>query len=214
MSQFLRIAKGVGVGIGIAVYAVLMHRENASGHPGAFAAFLAIFPLLLVVLAMIAKPGSRLMALVLLVCGSMLFWVDWPLLARHVGMLFWLQDMALLGALLSLFGRSLLPGNQPLCIKFAEAMHGELSVAHARYARQVTVVWTLFFAVLALISTSLFFLAPLAVWSMYANFMVLPLIGIMFIVEYQVRKRVLTDAPHGRFIDGIHAYIHSSRPRA
>lgn len=214
MPQLLRIAKGVGVGAGIAAYAVLMHRENAAGHPGAFAAFLAILPLLLAVLAMMAQPGLRLAASLLLIIGAALFWMSWPLLARHAGMLFWLQDMALLLALLTLFGRTLLPGNQPLCVKFAQAMHGELSAEHVRYACQVTWAWTLFFGLLALVSTSLFFLAPLAVWSLYANFMVLPLIGIMFIVEYQVRKRVLTDAPHGRFIDGIHAYLNSSRRSA
>ena len=214
MPQLLRIAKGVGVGIGIVAFAVLVHRENASGHPGALAAFLAVFPLLLAVLAMMGQPGLRLVAALLLVIVAALYWSAWPLVAQHAGLLFWLQDMALLLALLSLFGRTLLPGRVPLCVKFAQAMHGELSAEHARYARQVTWAWTVFFGLLALVSTALFFLAPLAVWSLYANFVVLPLIGIMFIVEYQVRKRVLTDAPHGRFIDGIHAYLNSSRRSA
>lgn len=214
MPKFLRIAKGVGAGVAVAAYAVLVHRENASGHPGGFAAFLAVMPLLLAMLALMVKPGWRLAATLLLAAGAVLFWMGWPLLARHAGVLFWLQDMALLLALLVLFGRTLLPGNQPLCAKFAQAMHGELSIEHARYAGRVTWAWALFFGLLALVSTSLFFLAPLAIWSLYANFMVLPLIGIMFIVEYQVRKRVLTDAPHGRFIDGIHAYLDSSRPSA
>jgi uncharacterized membrane protein len=214
MPQLLRIAKGVGVGIGIAAYAVLVHRENASGHPGALAAFLAVFPLLLALLAMLAQPGLRVAAALLLLACAALFWWTWPLVAQHAGMLFWLQDMALLLALLTLFGRTLLPGSQPLCVRFAQAMHGELSVEHAHYARQVTWAWTVFFGLLALVSTSLFFLASLVVWSLYANFMVLPLIGIMLIVEYQVRKRVLTDAPHGRFIDGIHAYLDSSRRSA
>lgn len=214
MSHFLRIAKGVGVGIGIAAYAALMHHENATGRHGALAAFLAVIPLLLVVLALMARPGLRGLAFSLLVAGAGLFWWGWPLVARHAGMLFWLQDMALLLALLTFFGRTLLPGQVPLCVRFAQGMHGELSSEHARYACQVTWAWTAFFGVLALISTLLFFLAPLAVWSLYANFMVLPLIGIMFIVEYLVRKRVLTDAPHGRFMDGIHAYLDASRRSA
>jgi uncharacterized membrane protein len=214
MPQFLRIAKGVGVGVGIAAYAALVHRENATGHQGALAAFLAVLPLLLVILAMMAKPGLRWGAFLLLITGAGLFWLGWPQLAQHAGVLFWLQDMALLLALLTLFGRTLLPGNLPLCVKFAQAMHGELSVEHVRYARQVTWAWTVFFGLLALVSTTLFFLTPLVVWSLYANFTVLPLIGIMFIVEYQVRKRVLTNAPHGRFIDAIHAYLDSSRRSA
>ena len=214
MPRFLRIAKGVGAGIGIAAYAALMHHENATGQQGALVAFLAVVPLLLVILAMLAKPGLRWMSFLLLLTGTGLFGWGWPLIARHAGMLFWLQDMALLLALLFLFGRTLLPGHLPLCVGFAHAMHGELTAEHVRYACQVTWAWAVFFGVLALISTALFFLAPLAVWSLYANFMVLPLIGIMFIVEYQVRKRVLIDAPHGRFLDGIHAYIKSSRRSA
>lgn len=211
MPSFLRVVKGVGAVAGVIAYAVLMHRENASGHPGMWGAFLAIFPLLMAVLVMIANRRWRATGLVLLLAGVWLFTQAWPILARHSGILFWLQDMTLLLVLLTLFGRTLLAGHKPLCVMFAEMMHGPLSPRHARYAHHVTVAWAVFFAVLATVSTALFFFSSLTVWSLYANFMVLPLIGMMFVVEYQVRKRVLADAPHGRFVDAIYAYIKTSR---
>jgi uncharacterized membrane protein len=91
-------------------------------------------------------------------------------------------------------------------------VHGPLSPVHERYARQVTVAWVIFFSVLAVISTSLFFLAPLTVWSVYANFMVLPLVALMFVAEYLVRRRLLSDTSHGHILDAVNACLKSSRP--
>jgi len=52
----------------------------------------------------------------------------------------------------------------------------------------------------------------LTVWSVYANFMVLPLVALMFVAEYLVRRRVLSDAAPGHILDAVNAYLKSSRP--
>lgn len=214
MPHILRIAKGVAVAGCIALYAVLMHRVNVAGQPGLLGALLAAAPLFLLALAILMNVRTRVAGGALFLSGTVALWLAWPVVARHSGTLFWLQDIALLLGLLFVFGRTLLPGRKPLCVTFAEMMHGPLSPEHARYARRVTVAWAAFFAGLATISTLLFLLAPLAMWSLYANFMVLPLIGVMFIVEYRMRKRVLADAPHGRLLDAVNAYLKFSRPQA
>jgi len=81
-----------------------------------------------------------------------------------------------------------------------------LTPQHEIYARQVTVAWTLFFAVMVLISTVLFFLAPLATWSVFANFMIFPLVALMFLAEYLVRRRVLPNLPNSNILDAVRAF--------
>jgi uncharacterized membrane protein len=212
MPDILRTARGVGVAVAIAAYAVLMHHVNASGRPGIMGAFLAMAPVFLIGLAMLSNTRWRLGGLLLLGVSGLLFWRAWSTIAHHSGLLFWIQDMGLLLTLLATFGRTLVGGRAPLCVTFAEMVHGPLSAAHERYARQVTVAWAGFFGLLAAISTLLFLLTPLTVWSVYANFMVLPLVALMFVAEYLVRRRVLSDASHGHILDAVNAYLKSSRP--
>jgi uncharacterized membrane protein len=85
-------------------------------------------------------------------------------------------------------------------------VHAPLTPRHEIYARQVTVAWTVFFAAMALISTALFFAAPLATWSVFANFMTLPLVALMFIAEYLVRRRLLPDVRHTHILDAVRAF--------
>jgi uncharacterized membrane protein len=64
----------------------------------------------------------------------------------------------------------------------------------------------LFFAAMALVSTLLFFLAPLTAWSIFDNFLTLPLVGLMFIAEYRVRRQALPDMEHSHILDSVRAF--------
>jgi len=113
--------------------------------------------------------------------------------------------------LLITFGITLRHGRKALCVHFAEMINGgAIPVEHERYARKVTVVWVVFFALIIVISTLLFFMAPLTIWSIFVNFLTLPLIALMFIVEFMVRRRVLSDLPSGHILDAVRAYISNS----
>ena len=85
-----------------------------------------------------------------------------------------------------------------------------MSVPHAIYTRQVTLAWTLFFATMALVSSLLFFLASLTLWSVFSNFLTLPLVALMFIAEYAVRRRVLSELPEMRLLDTLRAFRNSA----
>jgi uncharacterized membrane protein len=161
-------------------------------------------------------PLRRTLLLCLVALSCMLVITAWSLLESHFGLIYWLQNLGMYLILFATFGRTLLAGRQPLCTRFSEALYGPVTPLHARYTRQVTVAWTLFFATAALISTLLFFLAPLAAWSVFANFLTLPLVALMFIVEYGIRRCVLPDIGHMRFFDAVRAFrddaANSSRP--
>lgn len=102
-----------------------------------------------------------------------------------------LQNVGINTVLAVFFGRTLRAGRRPLVTTLAAAVHEEMSPQLLRYTRQVTVAWTLFFVACVVLSVLLFFAAPIEVWSWFANILALPLIGLMFLVEYEVRKRVL-----------------------
>jgi len=87
-----------------------------------------------------------------------------------------------------LFGRTLRPGAVPLVTQMARAVHGTLPARIETYTRHVTVAWTLFMLVLCALSVLLFALAPLRVWSAFANLLLLPLVALMFLAEYAYRS--------------------------
>ena len=106
-----------------------------------------------------------------------------------------------------------------LVSQFAKiAHHGEISPAKARYTRQVTVAWTAFFFLTVAVSSGLFWLAPPAAWSLFANLLTVPLIGLMFMVEHICRHYLLLPEDRsgiGETIRGFRAAMqHSSDPLA
>ena len=75
-----------------------------------------------------------------------------------------------------------------------------------RYTRQVTLAWTLFFLGISLISTVLFLFGSIDVWSVFANFLSLPLILLMFVAEHLVRLRKLPHLERHSIMDSILAF--------
>jgi uncharacterized membrane protein len=210
MPPFFQRFRWIGVASLIAGYALLVHHVNVAGRPSLLGAALAVLPMFGFGLALVLSAASRWGGVAFLGASAWVSGQWWPLIASHAGVLFYLQDVGLVLVLAMGFGRSLLPGQKPLCVGFAEMLHGgKLAPDHERYARRVTVAWTLYFALLALVSTLLFFLAPLPIWSFYANFLVLPLIGLMFVGEFLARRIVLPQAATGGAFGGLRAYLKS-----
>ncbi len=197
----------IGITALIIIYAVLVHYVNATGQAAGLGAVLAIMPILLIGLTMACNRKSRFAGLVLLAITLIASWSSWPSIREHSSYIFWLEDVSIMLILLVSFGRTLLHERTPLCLTFARMVHGPLQPEHERYARQVTVAWVIFFGLMATTSTLLFFLAPLASWSVFANFLTLPLVALMFIAEFMVRRRVLTDLPPSHILDAVRAYL-------
>jgi len=211
MSKATTIARGLSIAVIIVTYAVLVHHVNASGQASTLGALLALAPILLLAITLAINPKSRVAGVGLILIGAIATWVSWPLIMQHTAWIFWLQDIGLMLMLLITFGITLRPGHKALCVHFAEMINGgALPAEHEHYARKVTVAWVVFFALMIVISTLLFFVAPLTIWSIFVNFLTLPLIALMFIVEFKVRRRVLSDLPSGHILDAVRAYISNS----
>jgi len=205
------IARGFCIALIILTYAILVHHVNASGQASALGAILALAPVLLLAITLAGNASSRLAGASLLLVSAVLSWLAWPAIKQHTGLIFWMQDIGLMLALMITFGRTLRTGRKPLCVHFAEMINGgALPPEHERYARRVTVAWVIFFALMMLTSTLLFFLAPLATWSIFVNFFTLPLVALMFVLEFMVRRRVLAALPSGHILDAVRAYLRNS----
>lgn len=149
-----------------------------------------------------------------LVLAGVMAWL-WPQLRHNVPLLYYLQHLGIHVALGVLFGRSLLGPGEALITRMARRIYPDgLSERKLRYTRNVTLAWTLFFFLNALVSTLLFLWAPTAIWSVHANLLTGPLIGAMFLVELVWRRLVLP--PHERpgLADIVRAYKRESAARS
>ncbi len=195
-----------GIAVAIAGYALLAHYTNTTAKNGNLGALTAIAPLAFFALLLAWNSNRRYVMLAALALTCLAAISQWHAIEQHFGLIYWLQDMGMLLVLLITFGRTLVSGQKPLCVRFAEATHAPLTRQHEIYARNVTIAWTMFFAAMALTSTLLFFFTPLAIWSVFANFMTLPLIALMFIAEYLLRRRVLPEAQNAHILDALRSF--------
>lgn len=210
MLKPMEIARGLAVAVMIVMYALLAHYVNSSGQASVLGAILVLIPVFLVVTTYAFKNKSRIAGIGLLLASCVGTWLAWSFIQQHTGFMFWMQDIGLMTVLLVTFGRTLQQGQKPLCVFFAEVIQGgKLPVEHERYAHKVTVAWAIFFALMIVTSTLLFFLTSLATWSIFVNFFTLPLVGLMFVVEFAVRRRVLVDLPTGHILDAVRAYMNN-----
>jgi uncharacterized membrane protein len=112
---------------------------------------------------------------------------------------------------LSHYGNTTLFGHRTaLCTHLADKLHGPLNAQEVRYTRRVTAAWALFFLSITVATLGFFLLAPLRIWSLFANFCVLPLIGLMFAAEYAIRLRVLPQVHRPGILAAVRVYFAGS----
>lgn len=209
------ILRGLAIGVLIVAWAALAHYGSAGDGSSNFAAALAVAPLVAIVILLLWRVANPLwMVLGGLSVLALLAYL-WPTLRQNVALLYFIQHLGTNLALGILFGRTLLAGRQPLVTHFALLAHdGKISPAKARYTRQVTIAWTIFFLGMASVSAFLFFFASAAAWSAFANLLSLLLIALMFAGEHFVRLRVLAPEDQSSVADTIRGYRLSTRRRS
>lgn len=102
---------------------------------------------------------------------------------------------AIYSSLLLTFALTLRRGRDPLITAMARKLHGTIPHELEVYTRRVTIAWCCFFAAQLATSITLFFFAPLVVWSFFVNILDIPLVVAMYSAEYMVRIRCLRDPP-------------------
>jgi uncharacterized membrane protein len=184
----LQIAAVIGL---VVTYSVLSHYSNSHVEDLGLATSLALAPMLAFGFGLIWRVRGAVIACVLSVAAALLLYIAWPELTARFALLYLVQQAGFYFLMALTFGLTLRRGAIPLCTRLADKIHGPLSAAELRYTRQVTTAWTLFFGVNVVAAGVMFAVAPIRVWSLFVNFCAVPLVALMFLVEYAVRRRVL-----------------------
>jgi uncharacterized membrane protein len=192
-------------------YAGLSHYGNSAAKTHDLGVGLALGPVLVVGLLLVWRWTHHLWAALLAAAATaMLLRHYWPVLEKNFSLVYLLQEGGFYSLLAASFGQSLVGNRVALCTQFADQIHGPLTAQEVLYTRRVTAAWALFFVSITAATLSLFVYAPLRIWSLFANFCVVPLIGLMFVAEYAVRRRVLPQVQRRGILAGVRAYFASS----
>jgi len=195
----------------ILAYAALCHYTNSiAGAPRELGAALALAPLTVIGTGLAWRWAHPLAALAVLASMGLAIFAAWPLLEKNFSWVYLLEECSLYGLLALSFARSLLEGRVPICTLLADQVHGPLTAPELRYTRRITAAWALFFALLVATTLGLFLWAPLRIWSLFSNFCALPLVLLMFIGEYAVRRRVLPMSSGAGFVATLRIYFAGS----
>ena len=211
MPRWRRIVRTAAIASALIAYPILAHFMAAAPPPAGIGAIaFAVAPLVMVVAVVGWQPHYRILTLALCVAACAALWAFVDAIAGHLDLVYFIQNICTNAALGIVFGRSLYGGREPLCTHFATMVRGPLPPPVARYTRQVTAAWAIFFAAMIVGSSLLYFLASVQVWSAFANLLSMPLVAAMFAGEYVVRKRVLPDLPRAHILESWRAYSNSA----
>ncbi|UCV15109.1 COG4648 family protein [Quatrionicoccus australiensis] len=209
------LLRSLAAGMLVVAWAIFAHYGSAGDGPADFSAALATAPILAFAVILLWRAGHPLLIGLGGLAILALLALSWPTLRQNVALLFYVQHLGTNLALGTLFGRSLIGNGDALVTTFAKLAHdGVISEAKARYTRQVTIAWTIFFFGSAALSTVLILFAPTVVWSVFVNLLSMPLLALMFAGEHLIRNRVLPPEDRSSIADTIRGYRASAARRA
>jgi uncharacterized membrane protein len=194
----------------VVAYAGLSHYSNSVAKTHDLGVALALGPLLAVGLLLVWRWTRLGVALLAAAVVGIILSHYWPVLEKNFSVVYLLQEGGFYSLMGASFGQSLLGRRVALCTQLADKVHGPLTPQEVRYTRRVTAAWSLFFISITAATVGLFLFAPLRIWSLFANFCVLPLIGLMFVAEYAVRRRVLPQVPRRGILAAVWVYFAGS----
>ena len=200
-----RFALALGVVVSVA-FAVLMHLTLIGRVEPGVGALLSLLPLALLGLWAVRRARRREAAAMAVAIFALVLGLAWAVLEGHFARVFFIEHAGANLLLAIVFGRTLFGGREPLCTTFARAVHGVLPPEVVRYSRGVTVAWTIFFAAIFSLSCILYVGEFRAAWSVLANIATPALVGLMFVVEYAIRHRVLPDWERVGVLESIRAF--------
>lgn len=209
------VLRNAGVLLVAAAWIAAAHLGSIGwGHPG-FNAAVAVFPIAVgVLMAVWRLPHWALRAGGVLALGALLAWL-WPRLRHNVPLMYYLQHLGIHVTLGMFFGRSLLGPGEAVITRMARRIFPPpLSERNVRYTRGATLAWTIFFFCNALVSTALFIWASPEVWSVHANLLTGPLVGVVFLAEYLMRFWLLPAEERPGIAAIVKAYRRESAQRS
>lgn len=214
MSLLTRWLAGTALALAAAAYLAFSHLLTIAEHPSLLMLGLGVTPL--VAMALVAAWHARLrwLSLGLLALLGLAVLLHLDELRDHLPWVYFMQHAGAMGLLAITFG-STLGGRheEAFCSRIARMLlPSPVDPAYMHYTWKVTLVWTLYFSASAALSVALFFWGPIAIWSYFANLATPLLVGLLFVVEYLVRVRLLPERAHFSIAQTIRAYRSHGKP--
>lgn len=191
-----------------ATYLAFSHLLTIEKHPNPLMLAVGVAPLSAMAILAAWHSRMRWIALTALAIVALCVILYLDELRNHVNWLYFAQHAGAMTLLAITFGSTLGRGDaDALCSRVTRLLlPSPADPVYMRYTWKVTLVWTVYFVVSALLSVGLFWGAPLVVWSFFANLLTPVTVGLMFVIEYLVRVRMLPDREHYSVAQIVQAY--------
>lgn len=185
-------------------YALVSYYVTSTEQDALWVSFLALVPSGLLFLVVTKPLTMSVKAVLALIIGFTIWFISID--QGCFSCLYLLQYSAIMVAFMTWFGQSLLPNKQALCTQFSSYLHDAVSERLATYTYFVTVAWTTFFFLMFVISVILYTRVSIDEWSFFVHFFTAPLVGLMFLGEFAIRKTVLPASEALDMMSAIRAY--------
>jgi uncharacterized membrane protein len=176
-------------------YTALSYYSDSVPKAAGLAAGLSLAPVLLIGAVFLWRWTRPLIAWSIIIVAAALLYRYWAFLKDNYRWSNLIQQAGTYGLIALGFARSLMPGRIPVCTHLAEKAHCPLIPAEIAYMRRATGAWALFYLLLTAAILIVYFAAPVRVWSLFVNFATFGLIGLMFVIEHTVRRKLLPQRP-------------------
>jgi len=208
VNRLTRLLVIAAIAVAGTAYLAFSHLLTIDERPSLLMLALGVTPLTVMVLLAAWHSRMRWMALTLLAALAITVLLYLEALRNHVNWLYFMQHAGTMTLLAITFGSTLGRGDaDALCSRVTRLMLvGPADPVYMRYTWKVTLIWTAYFIASGIVSVGLFFYGPLAVWSYFANLLTPVIVGLMFVIEYLVRVRVLPNRAHFSIAQTIQAY--------
>jgi uncharacterized membrane protein len=204
--------KATLLALAVVGYPTVMHLLLTSQQWPATTLAVGLLPFVALPLGLL-KSGHPILGWLSVLCSAVLIEYFWSTLRQRQDWIYLMQNVGMQVMLAWIFGRTLMHSREALITQLARRIHGaDFTFAIATYTRQATWAWVIFFVAMALISVLLFVAAPLTAWSFFVNVLYLPLLGLMFVLEYATRRYCLRGVQHVSFIKGVSLYWEKRTP--
>jgi uncharacterized membrane protein len=188
-------------------YAGLSYYSDSMPDALNLATGLSLGPVVLIGVCLAWRWTTPLATLVICAATCALLYRYWAFIRSNYQWSNLIQQFAAYGLAALAFARSLRGSHVPLCTQLDERLYGPLTAAEIAYTRGATAAWAAFYALLALAIVALFFSAPGQVWSLFVNFATFGLIGLMFLAEHTVRRKVLPHRGSGSPLTALRRFL-------
>lgn len=179
-----------------------------------WSAFVLLVPMLAVVCAWMWQARQRLLSAC--AAGAIAFLLFRAAAGNDMAAekLYVAQHVAIHACLAAWFGATLRPGRKPLICGLAERVHRHLTPPMWAYTRKLTLVWTIYFVLMVLVSLALYAGAPFETWATFANLLTPAALGLMFGGEYLLRYWLHPEFERVSMLDAVRAYRQPTLPPA